>query len=288
MRKQKVVLSCGRDMPMLMFLWRWKLATTRSLHARFFRNCGLYRAYARLWQIARAGYLTTTPIERTGGSAWSLTKQGFLAIREELPSLREEGFASECSHHDLVCAALHLGDWLCEQPDNVSLFSEQQLRRYESEMCPKWVPLSTAHRPDGYTLVKDQAGDRIVALEVELNRKTAAAYRAAGIFYSHERSIDRVLWLIGRESHADDLESHLSAYDSRRPSIHNFVSLDRFRESGWSTAVVRGPERGATIRTLFDARAPRTKPEQSPNTCSALLFLDTRKRSVESARSTPA
>ena len=251
------------------------------LHLRFFRECSLVRSHGRLWSLGRAGYLKSIPLSGSSGAVWTLTKQGFAVVCDELPALREHGFESEYPRHDLVCAALQLGDWLSDHPDHVSMFAEQQLRRFETEMNPKWVPTSVTHRPDGYTLIKGLNASRLFALEVELSRKTASAYRAAGIFFANESRIDRAIWIVGREIQIPHLESHLVAFDVCRPSIHNFASAAQFQKSGWSTPIVRGPDSGVTIREIFTSDLPRTKPEQSPNIGSGRPFFDTRKKPLE-------
>lgn len=272
---------------MLRFIWRWKLATTCAIRARYFPDASLGRAYTRLWKLARAGFIRSVPIGQNEGSAWCLTKLGFAAIREDLPVLRESGFESEAPNHDLYCAAFQLGDWLPGQPDNASIFSEQQLRRYDPEMYPEWVPSSISHRADGYTLVQGQNGDRVIGFEVELGRKSIRNYHGAGIFYQGQPQVDRVLWLIGRRRYADDLERHLSKYDRERPSIHNFVDLIQFQKRGWQSEFCHGPERGMTIAAFMHEEEPLKKPEKSAKTHSALHFLNTRKSYVKTKTSKP-
>lgn len=281
MVKRRAVLSPERDLPLLTFLWRWKVATTKALHARFFPECVQFRAYARLLQLSDAGYLTAIQLGHQKGVVWSLTRKGFLVVREQLPALAAEGFASEHMRHDLLCAAFHLGDWLCAQPVNVSLFSEQQLRTYDPEMYPAWVPASGGHRADGYSFVQGQSGDRVIGIEVELSRKKVSLYKSAGIFYSHQREVDRVLWLVEGATYLASLESHLATYDLDRSSIHNFVSLGQFQRQGWQSRIARGPEQGLTIHEFLHDGDPRKMPEKSQKPFSGLHFLDTRKSFVK-------
>jgi hypothetical protein len=280
MIKRRVVLSLDRDLRLLLFLWRWKLATTKALHARFFARSTLRWAYKRLWKIASAGYITSVPVELANGTAWTLTKQGFLAVRDQLPVLREDGFKSESLYHDMVCAAFHLGDWVAGQPTSVSVFPEQQLRRYELESYPSWIPKTTAHRPDGYTMVANGHDNRVFAIEVEISPKPIAVYQSLSSFYANHRNIDRVMWLVNRASFAEHLHSHLAAYDSQGAQLHNFIALGQFLKMGWSSPVVLGPDLGLTIREVYGGKKDGRTLAESRDTSAALLFLDARKSYV--------
>jgi hypothetical protein len=277
MRKTKVLLTPDRDLPMLVFLWKWKIASTRILHARFYSGCNLHRTYNRLRQIEQAGYIEVTYHTNTKGLLWSLTANGFHIVEKHLPRLDSKGFKSEYLHHDLICASFHLGEWLCHQPKNVVLFSEQQLRTYSPSEYPAWVPQSKAHRPDGYTMIQTADYQRVVSIEVELSRKSIRDYRAIGLFYAQHKSVNRVLWLVNSKSYADKLASHLRKSDPHRAPIHNFVLFSDFRKFCWQAHIIVGPDYECTIRDFFNKDVPREHHVNNTLTLTPLLFFDTRK-----------
>ena len=57
-RQNKKVYLTPRDRKILVFLWRWKFASTMGLHARYFRKTRPMAAYNRLRKLERSGYLT--------------------------------------------------------------------------------------------------------------------------------------------------------------------------------------------------------------------------------------
>ena len=268
MPKLRTMLTEERDVPMLLFIWRWKITTTSALHAKFFPKCTLASAYRRLWDIEAAGYLSSVLCPGMPGRLWELSRRGFLAIKERLPLLREVGFKSECLYHDLLCGALQLGDWIRGTPEAMALFSEQQLRRYDVQTFPTWVPKAQGHRPDGYTFLTGEQGSRVIALEVELSAKTPAAYGSLAGFYLHNRpAITQVLWLVSRASFAPHLKGHLARYDAEAAATqHDFVALPDFLKLGWQAPVILGPSNG---ELLADLMAPQKGPRKAPEICGA-------------------
>ena len=244
----KVKLSEDRDIPMLRFLWRWKVVTTRALHAKFFASASLPTAYQRLLRLEQAGVIKCVCDERAVEFHWTLAKKGFDAIRSKLSALREEGFGVEHVRHDALVTALHLGEWMIERPEGVRLVSEQQLRRYTTASLPTWIPSPEIHRPDGYWGLP--SGDKIVpvALEVELNQKSESVYQAVGDYYREEDSIPRVFWMVELESQARSIQKQIAKSVSHRGDIHSFVVLTDFRKHQWSSPICCGPDRGKTFR----------------------------------------
>ena len=129
-------MSEQRDIPLLVFLWQWKLSTTAALACRFFPERSLPTAYHRLWLLEKAKFIREHTDRYRKRFAWGLDQKGYHAIRELLPALREEGYKSENIGHDLLVTAVHIGDWLLGAPTGAEVFSEQQLRRYHSDYFP--------------------------------------------------------------------------------------------------------------------------------------------------------
>ncbi|MCX6126037.1 MAG: hypothetical protein NTV34_14995 [Proteobacteria bacterium] len=204
--------------------------------------------------------------------AWSLDQKGYHAIRDLLPVLREDGYKSEHVGHDLLVTATHLGEWLLGTPFGVEIFTEQQLRRYDHESYPSWVPNDETHRPDGYWNVPDGAIKKTIALEVELSRQSHARYEATGDFYARNKSIIRVLWIVKNLAAAENINRHLCKAIAGGNTFHAFVLAHNFQSLGWGAPIVNGIETGSSIHSLL---------QNSTRTCSesvlARLNLDTRK-----------
>src|SRR5439155_660448 len=144
------------------------------------------------------GFIKIVPNEDRTGGVWTLSKNGFDAIRWTLPEkLKEEGFASEHIKHDLLVLSAHLGDWILGLPNNVQLVTEQVLRRVLDDQLPNCISVS-GHRPDGYWIIQttDPKNPRVIALEVERSTKKPDDYRLAGDFYAERKEIESIIWII--------------------------------------------------------------------------------------------
>ncbi len=196
-KKLPGIVLGDREIKILIFLWKWKLVSNAALSSpRFFPHTGAARAYNRLQAMRKANLIEMRCDAKCQNFAWCLTAKGFRAIREFLPALHEEGFRSEHFEHDLLVSAVHLGEWLVAKPHHVKLFTEQELRRVAYADYPSWVPQSPLHRPDGYFGFLGDDAIIPVALEVELNRKSARAYTNVSLIYQDLATIFRVLWLV--------------------------------------------------------------------------------------------
>lgn len=274
----KPVLSINkRDIELLHFLWKWKVATTAALSQRFFINRSKTTAYKRLWELELGRYIQSISDYRSYHSVWTLTKLGFGIIKPFLPALREDGFRSENISHDLITSAVHLGDYLLDCPTNVSFFSEQELRRLALEFYPSWVPKSELHRPDGYWHVPIGKPMATVGLEVELSPKKNVQYEVIADFYASFPQVVRVLWIVPKSSTAKILHDKFSKTLSYAPMIHNFAIFPNFQKSGWEALIECGPEAGKPIAKLIGKNS-----EFSPKKNSELPFLDTRKSPYKS------
>ncbi len=204
--------------------------------------------------------------------AWSLDQKGYHAIRDLLPALREDGYKSEHIGHDLLVTAVHLGEWLFGAPVGVETFTEQQLRRYDHEFYPSWVPPDEAHRPDGYWNVPKGSIKNTIALEVELSRQTHKRYEAIGEFYAINKGIIRVLWIVRNLAAAQTINSQLVKAAPDAKTFHAFVLAPDFQKLGWGAEIVHGIDIGNSIHDLLQ-NSTRTSPEP----VLATLSLDTRK-----------
>jgi hypothetical protein len=285
----RVYLSRERGAPLLKFLWTWKLVSTAALARRFFPNAtNPVSAYNWLLTLKNNGYITLRTDERGENSLWTLERAGFRAIRDLLPSLREEGYLSEAPYHDWLASAFHLGEWLVERPAGVQTLSEQQLRRLEPEHYPEWTPKDLRHRPDGYWYRVANNGPRTIALEMELTRKKGPLYQSIGSFYGESAQVNRVLWIVRTFSDARAIHENLDRGPGARANIHSFVMLNSFLKQGWSAAIEHGPGKGLSVQTFLQKALGCPENAfvvQTGCGCMVNALLETRRRTFKSATS---
>ncbi len=260
------------DFEIMQFLWRWKVATTAALAARFYPKLKANSSYRRLTAIEKSGLITFQADERGRGFVWMLTKKGFDCVKERLPDLKEHGFKSEFIKHDHLVTAFQLGDFLLDCPKSVEFFTEQELRRYDPESYPSWVPKFLNHRPDGFTSVISGEDKKIFAIEVERNIKKDGAYRDVGDAYGRHSKIHRVLWLVEDETAATRLNRLLSEGESENPNQHCFFLESDFLKQGWHTPCKHGSDRSKTVREIIV-----NKPSTILKHVDAMFMLDMRK-----------
>jgi hypothetical protein len=237
-----------RDSAILKFLWRWKLASTATVHEAIGSDSTPYSTYKALERLESRKYVEAVmPIEHRF-IAWQLTKTGFLAIRESLGGLCEEGYLSENPWHDRNVLAFHLGEWSKYQLSQVSLFTEQEMRRRHKDYYPEWVPDLAGHRPDGLTQIT--AGDKstVLAIEVELSAKRQELYSPVISAYSSSRKFERVIWLVGNATIKSQIVKGKTAAADSSVNYHVFVNHEEFMYQGWAAPVTN--ERSQTLFTL--------------------------------------
>lgn len=261
------------------YLWKWKLVSTAALAAKFFPNLSTLTPYRRLMRLADSKYLQYIHRNDASGCGWCLTPKSYKQIRHLLGELRAEGFRSEYPNHDSIATAFHLGDWLTKQPEYTQTFSEQQLRRIPVELWDDWVPKSTIHRPDGYSLIFKGEERLVFAFEAELDLKPKPRYESVAAFYDLQQNINAVFWLVDSKSTANSMKRHFESFNVRNLSKHNFVLTEEFRERGWSTPIIAGKFEGKSLTDILSSLPPTKLPLCSQQVGS-LALLNNFKRPV--------
>ena len=268
----KTYLTDSRDIQLLKFLWRWKLATTSGLTKKFFVNCTAKTAYNRLLALKTAGFIRSQADKFQPKYVWVLGRMGFDAIRNTLPALDAEAYRPEHLGHDLLVTAAHLGDWLLEMPKGVEVFTEQELRTYSPDFYPDWVPHPTTRRADGYWRIPIGDSMATIALEVELTLKRNVDYEIIGEFYAHQSDITRTLWITEDLTAAKRIAHNIKVAVGSKPFTHDFVCFTNFKKSMWQSPISIGPEKDKSIASLL-----QIKKGTCPGTSLAMSLLDTRK-----------
>ena len=262
------------DYKCLMFIWQWKLCTTALLKHAIYKEKTYYRTYRRLRDLAKLNFLTALMSTDGNHYVWSLTEKGFEFLESHLPELESHGFKSENRDHDFWVTAIHLGEWINGIPKNCALVSEQQLRRYKLSDYPDWTPRTSSHRPDGWwniNLGKPQ-NQSLIALEVELSRKTPMRYHKAATYYSNTVKPYQVIWVVANSKDSKCIDDAIKSVSSSRGEEQSFLTIDQYIQNQWQSKIEKGKNQGKTLLEILGK-----SPESNPKELSGLFPLDTRK-----------
>ncbi len=237
-----------RDSQILKYLWRWKLASTASVHEAINKISSPYSTYKILDKLERSGFITSQFDWQDQFYVWFLTSKGFYVIKKNLEDLAEDGFLSENHNHDRLVQAFHFGEWVSFQSLQVIFWTEQEMRRFDISDYPDWVPKSKEHRPDGYTRIIGEKKQWTLAFEVELSTKRMAKYESTMQFYKHARQINRVYWLVADNYTKEQILRAKACVNDESFNYHVFIDLADFKKNGWDAVIVN--ERSERVHTL--------------------------------------
>ena len=277
-------LSLENDRPMLLFLWKWKIATSSALGLRFYgdRKNPPSAAYQRLLRLKKRGFVKFAfAQEEPGARVWTLTKKGFKIVKPSLGPLKQDGCESENIYHDLWVQAAHLGEHLDHDAENVEQFTEQELRRLEPEIYPDWVPKKTLHRPDGYWRISLGMEKKVVAVEVELSRKASSDYRFVSDFYARGGIVSRVIWVVESVPFIDRIRKALGSANPEKIGMHFFFLRKDLESAGWECLCVRGENTGRKFHEIVnftEQNQAETNLRPTRNRSFIAAILDTRVR----------
>lgn len=243
-----VQILTDRDVAVLDFLWRWKLATTSTLHEVIGRPNSPYSTFKALERMERQEFIECFWNVRRKFKTWQLTDKGFETIREDLGELKEEGFLSENHWHDCNVLAFQLGEWSTLRFPVVTHFTEQELRRRSRDYYPEWVPNTGEHRADGYTRIEGAKKAWVLAYEVELWAKSTAIYESLIRYYRMHRGLDLVYWLIGDPEVKKQILRAKTCVRDPEDNYHLFVDIGQYQAKGWDAPVTNS--RSETLFTI--------------------------------------
>ncbi len=278
MNKKLFKLSL-QDSLCLRFLWKWKLLSTSALRSAVYRERSFEGTYKRLNKLENARLIKAHRSESGNSSLWHLDDFGFKIIQPSMPYLKEKGYKSENKEHDFWVTAIHLGEWVHYMPQGCDVFTEQELRRNEFDGYPDWVPKTIDHRPDGWWKIFNPRTEKInlIALEVELNRKTSLAYENIGEFYSNQGCACEVIWVVRRKSDLNFIHKNIANGSSSVAQEQSYLTLDQFMQTHWQSQVLSGKRQGQTLSEILE-----TSPGQCLPKSESLVLLDTRKKPIKS------
>ena len=272
--KKKQFKVNDEDMKCLWMLWRWKLLSTSAIHQLAYAKRSVYGCYIRLLDLQDKDFVISTGSWDQKTIVWHLGDDGYKALSTQFKVPVENGFRSENKDHDFWVSAIHLGEWLKGSPDDCANFTEQELKKIALPDYPKWVPHTKEHRPDGWWKIGLGKHNResLIALEVELSKKSPQDYCDVGAFYSNTIDVCQVIWVVRSESYKKYILGHLQKGSSTQASEHSFVLLDHYIQSQWQSQIIDGKHQGKKLIEIL--KAPL---QNEGKTFCANFALDVRK-----------
>lgn len=279
MKKDLDLHLSHEDLLCLESLWKWKLLSTAALNLAAYSNRSAEGTYRRLLKLAKMKLIRSIAANTGDSYVWLLESLGFELALKMLPALSEVGYKSENKEHDFWVTAIHLGEWLCQIPQDCDVFSEQQLRRMSLDQYPAWVPRANEHRCDGWWKIGiGKSNDKsLIALEVELSRKSPIEYRSAGEFYSTYVLPLQVIWVVRNESDIDYIHRHLASGSKSNCEEQSFLPLSHYSKYQWQSKIVRGKNQGLTLSEILSTSLTQSLPQGASS-----ALLDTRKKPINS------
>jgi hypothetical protein len=240
------------------FLWKFRLATFKTLQMRFFKNDSAKRTYDRLRKLEGAEFIKLDTISGKPLRIWRLEKRGFDFLEEHsLPELKAKRFRPHRCYHDLLASAALVGDWLHQVPPTVKIVSEQEIKSLEIPELSAVFPEKMDHDPDGIWFFP--ATKKAVALEIELSAKSSKKYEQTCAFYSSSSAFDYVVWIVRSPAHGNQILESSRRYGIPREGVHLFVTLDQFKAELWQSHFRNGQFRGISMAQFLSSVATSGK-----------------------------
>ncbi|NQZ19860.1 MAG: hypothetical protein HRT44_11465 [Bdellovibrionales bacterium] len=232
-----------------------------------FSKCHPRTAYNRLRLLKNDGYLLVHTSKDLKHKIWQLDRRGFNSIKEDILFLNEEGFKSESPFHDHKAGVIQLGVFDLISNKNVSVVTEQELRRFDPKSFPNGIP-KVGHRSDGYWILKTENNDsKIISLEIELSKKTNNQYSDIAMFYDLEEQVDLIIWVVNSTAFANRIYSQIQTTSDENKNKHIFILFQDFVNDVFNTQVFLGPHKGTyLLEILCDLGAKQV----SPSVCQGL------------------
>lgn len=252
------------DIEILKFLWKWKLAPSSVLHQALAPETNPNTFNKRIKKLENNNLIQCHTEMFYGFQAWGLCEFGFYVVKESLGNVRDHGFKSASLPHDRLVLAFQLGEWIWQKDPKPLFITDQELMKYPADIISRLVPTPKDHRPDGYTVFLNQEKKKVFAVEVELHAKTVSRYHTLIAWYSLQKEITQVLWLIGDPFALDQVLKAKAEAQETSQNYHVFVDLNEYLKDGWD-AMIRN-ENGRELYTMRDLWRGIIGLEQGENT----------------------
>ena len=277
MKKNNHFIISEEDMNCFKMLWRWKLLSSQALCVTAYGTRSIYRAYCRLLNLEKNGFIKSIGSWDQKTIAWQLNENGYDVVSSRFDATLQGGYRSENKDHDFWVSAIHLGDWIKSIPKGCDLYSEQELRKTNPVDYPEWVPQTKLHRPDGWWKIRhsNNTKDSLIALEVELSKKTKHMYNEVGDFYSNTIRPYQVIWVVKSKSDLNYILNHLKEGSLSKAEEQSFILLDHYIQHQWQSEICIGKNSGKKLSDIL-----ATSPELASNLGSGKVLLNVRKKPI--------
>lgn len=239
-------LNYPRDTELFLLLWKYKVATTHSIWAALFKDSSMKTCYERLMKLKKSNFVKRISIDESH-FAWTLSTNGYIAIRDQLNELKVPGYGSEFPIHDLLVNLASFEDYWPELPDGISFLSEEEIKRLHSEYLPEWYPFDLMRRPDGFWRTNKGDHHSIIALEVETSLKSVSKYESIARQYELASEIFRIIWFVPTKSMAQTIFNSFENKIGSENFRHNFILISDLVSHGWMASVYLGADQNSEV-----------------------------------------
>ena len=242
----------SKEVELLLFLWKFRLATFETLRRIAFPSLSAKSAYDRLRKLRSGGFVSVVKIEGRADRVWRLEKRGMDYLTHHvLPELKANRFKPHYNYHDLLASAALIGEWFCGTPRGVRIISEQEMKTVEIAELTRNFPQGMDHHPDGIWILNSGEETKRLALEVELSAKSSKRYQEVGVFYASDTFFDHVVWIIRSKDHGNQILTATRKFGIPRDGVHLFVLLEDFKENLWQSKIRNGDFNGKSLASFF-------------------------------------
>lgn len=236
--KSKVIIT-AREVELLFFLWRHRVATFQTLRNLFYPETGNETAYNRLRRIRDADFIQTGCNEKNGKTIWCLGDRGFRYLESiRLPELKSKGYRPNSCYHDLYVMAALLGEWYKILPEGIAIVTDQELLTTELSCIPPKIQEAFKHRPDGMWVKTHGKEPSAISLEMEITCKSEARYDEICSFYGSFNFIENVIWIVPDRALAKKIQKSALACAMPKDGQHIFVLLEDFESKSWAAKIL--------------------------------------------------
>ncbi len=239
-----------RDEMLFLLLWKARVLSTRAIWSALFSNASIKTCYERLMKLKKSNHLRRVTVGE-GGSVWTLGLNGFQIVRGRLPEMKSPGYGSESPAHDLLVLVAAYGDHWPNLPSEVSILSEEEIKRLTLEHLPSWYPFELLRRPDCLWHLNSDSQGNCIALEMESNLKSVSKYEIIARQYQDAPSVSRVFWFVVSIRAAEFIHQVFFNRFGAQDLKHNFILISDLVAKGWMSTVRVGPDKDRKLENLL-------------------------------------
>jgi hypothetical protein len=219
---------------LLAFLWKYRIATFRTLREMFYPEEPLRRAYDRLKKLEKGEFISLEKIIGTDYRAFTVGRRGYAyLVANVLPEPKTKAYRPHQHFHDVLAMAALLGEWLKTRPDSVRIVSEQEIANFNLMELPESVR-KLSRRPDGIWIFSTGKEKKGIALEVEISAKTSDRYAEICAAYASEPFFEHVVWIVQSIAHGKRILASSDRHVGERRT-HFFILRQDFEKDFWSS-----------------------------------------------------